>query len=531
MSEGEGRSARLALLPTRRLALVLLLAAPVWLSGGGEAALAAAGVTALVLVAVAADAALTPGARDVRVERRAPAAVGLGDVGEGAYVVRSAWPRDVWVEIYDLLPSAVERRFGALPASGAAEAGEPGAIEPDERPVADGALGRAESTARPRVRGTREEFDRAEAPGGPPRDHHTDHVDADYHHPSAEASDLPPSVVRGPRRRRVAGRGALDVPFTLTGRARGVFALGPVALRVVGPLGLVARTVRYAPNDRVTVAPSVAGVRRYRLLAVQHRLRDAGVRAVRRRGAGTSFAGLREYAEGDDPRHVDWKATARRGALVTREFTVEQGQAVLIAVDAGRLMTQFAGPLPRFEYALSSALVLADVAAASGDQVGVLVFDDEVRAFVPPAPGRVALQRIRDALVPVQATMAEPDYAAAFRTLAARHRKRALLVIFTDVIDARASQALVAHTTRGAAHHLPLVVALRNDALLAAARPDAPTSSRLYEAAAAEELLSARAEALARMRQAGVAVVDVSPRAMTAAVVNRYLEVKGRGAL
>jgi uncharacterized protein (DUF58 family) len=127
--------------------------------------------------------------------------------------------------------------------------------------------------------------------------------------------------------------------------------------------------------------------------------------------------------------------------------------------------------------------------------------------------------------------MTEPDYAAAFRTLATRHRRRSLLVIFTDVIDARASQAVIAHTTRGAVRHLPLVVALRDDAVVAAAAPGATTTAGLYAAAAAEELLSARAEALARMRQAGATVVDVSPHAMTAAVVNRYLAVKGRGAL
>ena len=154
--------------------------------------------------------------------------------------------------------------------------------------------------------------------------------------------------------------------------------------------------------------------------------------------------------------------------------------------------------------------------------------------------------------------------------LAARHRKRSLFVMFTDVIDVRASNALIAHATRGAARHLPLVVALRNDALVAAATPAgvpggpppittlapnalatvtdpshaaphdgteparaAPrlTTDALYERAAAEELLSARDAALRAMRQAGVSVVDVSPTAMTAAVVNRYLELKGRGAV
>jgi uncharacterized protein (DUF58 family) len=195
-------------------------------------------------------------------------------------------------------------------------------------------------------------------------------------------------------------------------------------------------------------------------------------------------------------------------------------------------MTQLAGDRSRFEHALGAALVLADVAVASGDQVGVMVFDDEVRVWVPPQRGAQALRLIREALVPVQATMTEPDYAAAFRALDARHRKRSLLVIFTDVIDARASHALIANAARGAARHVPLVVALRNDAVLEAAVPSARRDARaLYEAAAAEEMLSARAEALARMRQAGVQVVDVSPQRMTAAVVNRYLELKGRSVI
>lgn len=346
---------------------------------------------------------------------------------------------------------------------------------------------------------------------------------------------LPPAVARveSPGESAdVTSSGDTELPFAIVGRVRGTHALGAVALRVPGPLGLVERTHRLMPGGAITVTPSIAGVRRYRLLSLQHRLRDAGVRTIRRRGDGTSFANLREYVPGDDPRHIDWKATARRRKPITREFTIEQGQTVMIVIDAGRLMTQLSGPFSRFEYALSSALVLADVAAHSGDQVGLLLFDTEIRAFIPPARGRAALEGIRSALVPATATMVEPDYAAAFRTLAARHRKRSLIVLFTDVIDTRASQSLIAHATRSAARHLPLVVALRNDELLERAAPAGrTTSSALYESAAAEEMLLSRDEALGRMRQAGVAVVDVSPQAMTAAVVNRYLEVKSRSAL
>ena len=324
----------------------------------------------------------------------------------------------------------------------------------------------------------------------------------------------------------------VTLPVTFVGRERGEFPLGPVVLRVIGPLGLVARTVRYKLADTITVIPSVAALRRFELRSLPMRLREAGLRVLRRRGEGTAFAGLREYAIGDDPRHIDWKATARRRRLISREYSVEQGQTVMIMVDAGRLMTQLAGSLPRFEYALSSALVLANVVTRAGDHAGLLVFDDEVRSYIPPTRGAAALRLIRDALVPVQPAMAEPDYAAAFRTIQTRLTRRSLLVLFTDVIDVRSSRSLLALTTRGARVHLPVVVALRNDALVAAATPaGATTTDALYESAAAEELLSARDEALEGMRQAGVSVLDVKPHAMTAAVINRYLEIKGRGQL
>ncbi len=348
--------------------------------------------------------------------------------------------------------------------------------------------------------------------------------------------DMLPQTIESPEPRgvaqMVAGNGETVIPFSFVARQRGAFALGPVVVRIVGTLGLIQRSLRYEPADEVLVTPSLAGVRHLRLLALQHRLRDAGIRSVRRRGSGTSFASLREYAVGDDPRHVDWKATARRQKLMTREYAVEQGQTIMIAVDAGRMMTQLSAGVPRFEYALSAATLLASVAVRAGDQVGLLLFDNELRAFVPPARGDKALRGIRQALIPARATLAEPDYASAFRTLATRHRKRSLIVLFTDVVDPRSSQAVIAHTVRSAMRHLLVVVALRNDELVSAAVPTQHSSSAdLYASAAAEELLDARHEAILKMRRAGVSVLDVSPKRIATAVVNHYLELKARGSL
>ncbi len=339
----------------------------------------------------------------------------------------------------------------------------------------------------------------------------------------------------------LAASGQARIDFSVTGLRRGRFELGPVGARVTTTLGLLGARMLVEPADHVDVLPSVRGVKRFRWLAMQHRLDAIGVRALRRRGEGQSFAGLRDYAVGDDPRKMDWKATARRGKPIVREYTIERSQSILTLIDAGRGMTQLAGKLSRFEHAITSSLILTDVATTAGDRVGTLVFDDAIRAFVPAERARGALQLVRNAYTPLEPSLAEPDYAAAFRFLSAHQRKRALIVLFTDVLDVRASRALLAHVARGATKHLALIVALRNDAMFAAAdglpyahdseegTPDPRTP--LYTRAAAEELVQARAEALERMRRTGAIVLDISPAQMTAAVVNRYLELKSRGAL
>jgi uncharacterized protein (DUF58 family) len=346
--------------------------------------------------------------------------------------------------------------------------------------------------------------------------------------------ELPPRFIRGAtvfRKTALPSRATLSQPFDVTGHARGLAPLGSVAVRVQTELGLAARTFTVSPGDSVLVAPSLTGVKRFRWLAVHHRLASVGVRATRRRGEGRSFSRLRDYVVGDDPRYIDWKATARRSQVTTREFTVEQSQSVFMLVDAGRSMTQLAGRYPRFEYALSASLLLADVASTAGDRVGALVFDDRLRALIPAQRGGAALHALRTAMIPLQPTLVEPDYATAFRTLAQRQRKRSLIVLITDVIDARASRSLLGHLARGATRHLVVVVALRNEALVRATKARGEHARDLYATAAAEELIAERLTALQRMRDAGVVVLDVEPQAMAAAMVNEYLELKSRGAL
>jgi uncharacterized protein (DUF58 family) len=305
---------------------------------------------------------------------------------------------------------------------------------------------------------------------------------------------------------------------------------GAFVVDSLGPLGLGVRRATVPLPWDAGVYPPLVSVR-LRASVAQAQRREQGITPQRQLGEGRLFESLREWVPGDDLRHIDWKATAKRGKVITRQYEAERRQHVLLVLDTGRLLTADIAGVSRLDYVVQAALELAYAAAQHDDNVGVMAFADGVQHFVAPQRGRLGLKRVLDVLAVVEPTLVEPDYPGAFRYLAARSRKRALTVLFTDVIDRFASDALVANVASLRPRHLPLAVTLRNPEIdqVAALRPDAARDA--FRKAAAEELLRAREEALGHMRRAGVVVLDVPPQRAAHAVVAKYLELKRRGRL
>ncbi len=335
-------------------------------------------------------------------------------------------------------------------------------------------------------------------------------------------ADLPMREIRvmpGVTRERI------DVTPVRRGRGRG----GRIAVRRLGPLGLAWRQLRIDLPWEATVYPNLTGTSLRSLPSRVSRRREAGLRSMRRPGEGRLFETLREWVPGDDTRIIDWKATARRGKPIARVYEDERRQQVLLVLDAGRLLTAEADGVPRLEAAISAALRLAHAAVEHDDNVGILIFADTIQAYAAPARGRRGLRAVLAALASVEGKLVESDYPTAFRYLATRSRKRALTVLFTDVIDRSASAALVAQTATLRPRHLPVAVTLRDPALerLAHARP--ASTAQAFERAAAEELILARDDALGAMRRQGVVVLDVPPAAAGEMVVERYNQLKRRG--
>ncbi|MBL9038180.1 MAG: DUF58 domain-containing protein [Archangium sp.] len=350
---------------------------------------------------------------------------------------------------------------------------------------------------------------------------------------SLVTDEVPDAFIDAPPRLevKVPPRSRSTVTYDVCPHRRGRFEFGALHVRVRGPLGLVW-------HERVTPAPLPTAVypdmRSARRLLLANGVLDAavvGVRRLRVDGAGSEFARLRDYAQGDSVRDVDWKATARRSRPVTRVMESERAQTVLIGIDAGRTMAAVVDGLTRLDHAVNAALLLAFAAVRNGDRVGVVVFADTVKTFVPPGVGRAQYRRIVDALYSATPHLTYVDYVALFKELSVRLTRRSLVCLFTDFVDEEQTSTLERPLRHLQRRHVPVCLSVKDTALSSLLREPPTSAEAAWQLAVASEVLTERERFKRRISQQGVTLFDVDAHSLSVTAVNAYLDVKARGRL
>jgi uncharacterized protein (DUF58 family) len=317
---------------------------------------------------------------------------------------------------------------------------------------------------------------------------------------------------------------------------RGEYNWGSIQMRQLGAWGLAWSDWTISQAQTVEVCPDLLGLRS---LSLRLTLQTTGnLRKANRLGIGTEFAELREYSIGDDPRLIDWKASARcvseafpRNRPLLRVLEPEQEQTLIILLDSGRLMTAQINGLARFDWGLNAALSLALAGLNRGDRVGVGVFDRVLHTWMPPERGQAQLAKLIDRLTPLQPTLQEPDYLGSATTIANQQTRRALVVLITDLIDATASAELLSAMAHLTPRYLPFCVTLRDPQIDALANLPTQEIDSSYGRAVAIDLLNQRQIALATLKQKGVLILDAPANQITEELVDRYLKLKSRGQL
>jgi uncharacterized protein (DUF58 family) len=346
--------------------------------------------------------------------------------------------------------------------------------------------------------------------------------------------EFPPELkLEGSRqvRLKVDAQTAAHFSYRLTPPNRGKYHFGKTAVRSLSRLGLVWCQGEFDDTQAVKVYPNMRRAKELELKALGANSLVAAQRKAVRRGEGREFESMRDYVRGDELRHISWTTTARRGRLTTRQYQIERDQTIIIAIDSGRLMTGRIEQESKLDSAIQAALALMSAAARGGDNVGVMAFVRRIRRYLPPKRGIEHIDATLEALHDLQPEMIQPSYTRAFQHIAANIKKRALVVILTDLVDKDSSRELLEALKLLRPRHLPLVVTIGDRDLNTAVNKVPDSLQEVFVQSAAGEIIHQREAALRLVEAQGGLALDVTAATLAPRLLQTYLRVKERGLL
>ena len=320
----------------------------------------------------------------------------------------------------------------------------------------------------------------------------------------------------------------VEATYHLHPLKRGPHRFAFVHFRYPSPYGLWTRTVKRPLVSEVRVYPDIRTVRRFDLLARRNRLSEMGLKLWRLKGREGEFERLREYRLGDEIRHIDWRATAKHRKLISREFTTERNQNIVILLDCGRSMLNETDGISHLDRGLNASIILSYIALGQGDNVALVAFSNRIERYAGPVRGKAAVQALIRQTYDLEARLEASDYALACEDLLRRQKKRALVLLITYALDEQHLAAIGRYLRSLTSSHLFLCVLLKDLPLLALAERVPETDVEAYQVAAAAEMLKAQERRLSGLRASGIHATEVVPNELAAEVINQYLDVKAR---
>jgi uncharacterized protein (DUF58 family) len=335
------------------------------------------------------------------------------------------------------------------------------------------------------------------------------------------------------RPRAVAGvtaDGAVNLSLPVVPLRRGKIIPDAVWLRWRGPLGLVEFIRRDRLSGSVDVTPDIRSIYD---AAIRFFASDAefGTKTQRLRGDGTEFDDLRDYERGMDYRLIDWKSSARHLKILCKEFRQERNHHIMLGFDTGRLMTEPLEGQPKLDRAIMAGLLLGRVCLYNGDFLGGCAFDVRFRNFIKPERGMPHFMKFQRFASELAYRAEETNFTLGIAELNARLSRRALVVLFTEFVDAIQAELLIESLRWMTRRHAVIFVTFRDTMLtrLEAAVPD--DFSDAARAVIADDFLRERHIVLERIARMGVHCLDTNAASLSSALLNRYLMIKKKGLL
>ncbi|MDB5205040.1 MAG: hypothetical protein JWR72_115 [Flavisolibacter sp.] len=319
-----------------------------------------------------------------------------------------------------------------------------------------------------------------------------------------------------------------EIVYHLKPQERGEYNFGRINIYTTGPLQIVKRRFISGEEQSVKVYPSYVQMRRYQLLAIANKLSETGSRRMRKLGHSMEFEQIKEYVRGDDYRTINWKATARKGDLMTNNFTDERSQQIYCLINKGRVMKMPFEGMTLLDYAINASLVLSSVALQKQDKAGLIAFGQNIDAFVPADRKPTQINNILEALYKQETAFLEPDLEKLFSVVRNRITQRSLLVLFTNFESFDSLERVLPSLKRLAHYHLLMVIFFDNTELKTLVESKPSTIEDIYIKTIAEKYRHEKGLIVKELQKQGIIAVLSAPQNLTVTALNKYLELKAR---
>jgi uncharacterized protein (DUF58 family) len=326
-------------------------------------------------------------------------------------------------------------------------------------------------------------------------------------------------------------KSSVAVHYEVLPSDRGDCPFGKAYVRYESGLQVAQAWAVFDLDQSTRVYPSTKDSNKQQAILFRSRQTELQMRTARQRGQGREFESLREFQSGDDRRDVCWTATARRAKLVTTLRQSERSQTIWAAVDCGRLMRARLEDRSKLDYATETVMHLAQLAHYGGDSSGMLAYGHRIQQRILPGRGNKHLHAMLNQLALLKEESAEADHVHAAGAILSFQKPRAMIVWITDVADMAITPEVVTAALQANKRHLVLLAVVGQPDVRRRANTPPTTAEQCYLYAAATETIRRRDLTLARLRNAGVHVLEVDAPDLTGAVLNKYLEVKQKSLL
>lgn len=317
------------------------------------------------------------------------------------------------------------------------------------------------------------------------------------------------------------------ITYHITATKRGDTTLAETELRLLSRLKLWNVKQIFNSHKTIKVYPDFLSISHLGALHDQYQTQQLGLHQVQRRGQGTDFHQLRDYRNGDSLKNVDWKATSRRRKLITRDYQDERDQEVLFLLDCGRNMRSKDDDLSHFDHCLNALLLSSYVALRHGDSVSTMAFAGQQR-YITPVKGQHSINTILNGVYDLHTSLNTADYITTAKKLISKQRKRALIIIITNV-NTNAKKDLVEATRLLSRHHLVMVASIQETAVEKSIHKAVESMEDALQYSSAIDYFNQRHALLQQLKNEGVFIIDSPAKTMHHGLLNEYIALKRSG--